>query len=85
MKIVEELKKAIYAKYQTDSLWTSDGINFYLDHVPNSVTYPFICLYHISSGNYMAMPTPTKAAGYDYVDARFQFSVYGNDRKSCRN
>lgn len=81
MKIIEELKKAIYAKYQTSTMYTSDGVQMYLDHVPSSVCYPIICVYHISSNNFMSMPTQTVAGGFDYVDSRWQMSVYSNDRQ----
>jgi len=79
MQIIEEIKKGIYAHYQTTTLWTVDKIPIYQDHVTR-VAYPFICFYHIASNNSMAMPTPSKAAGYDYVDSRFQFSLFSNDR-----
>jgi hypothetical protein len=84
MKIVEEVKKALYAKYQTSTLWTVDAIPFYMDHAPQSKNYPIICVYYISSGNFMAMPSTIQPGGFDYIDSRFQFSVYGNDRQNVQ-
>lgn len=50
-----------------------------MDHVPQSVAYPIIAVYHISSNNTMSMPTSTVPNGFDYCNAKFQFSIYGND------
>jgi hypothetical protein len=80
MNIVQSVKQAIWAKYQTSTLYTADHVALYLDHVPASVTYPIICVYAISSNNFMAMPTAVKTEGFDYIDSRFQFTIYGNDR-----
>jgi hypothetical protein len=80
MIIIQAIKKGIYTKYQTSTLYTVDNIPFYLDHVPQSVNYPIICVYAISSNNTMAMPTTIKTEGFDYVSSRFQFSIYGNDK-----
>ena len=81
IKIVEEIKKALYAKYLTSTLWTTDKIPFYLNHAPQSVVYPIIVVNYISSNNTMAMPTVAKPSGWDYIDGRFQFAVRGNDRQ----
>ena len=81
MKLIQEIKKALWTKYQGNTLFSSDAIPFYLDHVPNSIAYPFIVCYHISSGNYMAMPSVSQVGGFDYVDSRFQLTVFGNDRE----
>jgi hypothetical protein len=62
-------------------MWTVDVVDFHLDHVPQSVCYPIICCYHIASNNFMSMPSTVQVGGYDYVDSRFQFSIYGNDRQ----
>ena len=80
MQIINEIKKALYAKYQTSTLCTVDKIPYYLDHVPNSVQYPFIVVYQKASGNSMSMPTTAKPAGWNYVDSLWGVSVYGNDR-----
>lgn len=84
MKIIESLKQGIYTKYQTSTLWTADAIPFYMDHVPQSVCYPIICCYYISSGNYMSMGNTTQPAGYNYIDSRMQFTIYGNDRQNVQ-
>jgi len=52
-----------------------------MDHVPQSVSYPIIVFYHIASNNTMAMPSTIQANGFDYVDSRFQFSIFSNDRQ----
>lgn len=78
MKLISEIKKAIWAKYQTSTLYTVDHIDFFLDHTPNATVYPLIVCYHVSSGNFMAMPTQAHG-NFDYVDSRFQFNVYGNE------
>lgn len=85
MKIIEQIKRAIWTKYQTTTLWTVDAIPMYLDHVPQSVAYPIITIDYINSNNTMAMPELTsKPEGFDYVDARIQFSVFGNDRQNVQ-
>jgi len=82
MLLIQEIEKALYAKYLLSTLWTVDGINFYLNHAPNSKNYPIICVNYISSNNSMAMINPTtKPSGWDYVDSRFQFSIFGNDKQ----
>lgn len=81
MNIISEIKKAVLAKYQTTTLYTVDAIPFYMDHVPNSRTFPFICFFHIDANNTMAMPSAAQPGGFDYVDSRFQFSVFANDRQ----
>lgn len=81
MKIAQEIKKAIYAKYQTSTLFTVDAVPLYLDHVPASVAYPIIVVHPISSGNSMAMPSLAQPTGFDYEDGRWQFMIYGNDRQ----
>ncbi len=83
MQMIEELKKAIYAKYLTTTLWTTDGYWCYQDHVPQSVAYPIVVFIHVSSVNKYAMPTTTVTNGFDYVDVRMQFSIYGNDRQNA--
>lgn len=82
MKLIEQIKKGIYAHYNTTTLWTSDAIPLYQDHVPNSVCYPCVCFYHISSTNEYAMVSTSHATGYDYVNCRIQFSIYANDRQN---
>ena len=52
-------------------MWTTDAISLYQDHVPQSVDYPCICYYHISSVNKYAMPTTTAAKGL-FVELRFE-------------
>jgi len=81
MKIIEEIKKGVYAHYQTLTLWTVDAVTFYMDHVPNAVEYPFIVFYHLASNNSYSMVDGTHPKGYDYVDSIFQFSLFGNDRQ----
>ena len=81
MKIIEEIKKSVYAKYQTSTLFTVDQVAFYMDHVPQAVSYPCVVFYHIASNNFMAMANPSKTEGFDYVDSIFQFSIYSNDRQ----
>jgi len=81
MKIIEQIKRAIYLKYQTSTLYAVDNIPLYLDHVPQSVKYPIIVVRHNSSGNTMAMPSAVKPNGFDYVDARFRFLICSNDRQ----
>lgn len=81
MKLLQETFKSVYAKYLTTTMWTSDAIPFYIDHVPNAKSYPIICFYHISTNNFMAMPNTVQPSGFDYIDSRFQFSVYGNDKQ----
>ena len=82
MIITQEIKKAIYAKYLTSTLWTSDAVSMYLDHVPQSVNYPIIVVHPISTGNNMAMPTVANPIGWDYQDGIWDFVVYGNDRQN---
>ena len=79
MKITQEIKKSIYAKYQTSTLFTVDHIPLYLDHVPSNLEYPIIVVHPVSSGNTMAMPDISNNIGWDYVDGRWQFSLYSND------
>jgi len=87
MRIISEIKKAVAAKYLTSTLWTVDAIPFYMDHAPQGTTtqplvYPIICFYHVSTNNTMAMIQPIiKPTGWDYVNSRFQFSVYANYRQ----
>ena len=81
MLLIQEIKQSLYAKYQTDTLWTVDAIPFYLEKAPQSKDYPIICCYHIDSNQTMAMPTVAKPSGFDYCDARFQFSIHGNNRQ----
>ena len=84
MLIIQEIKKAIYAKYNASTLFTVDHVPLYLDHVPNIKTYPIICLYPINSNQTMAMPSAIKTEGFDYSDGRWQFSIYGNDRNQVQ-
>lgn len=85
MQIIDQLKKAIFARYQASTLWTVDGIACYMDHVPNAVPYPFVVFFHRSSNNKVAMPDGTHPTGYDYVmPAIFRFSVYANDRQHAQ-
>lgn len=81
MKIIQVLKKAILTKYQNSTLYTVDAIPMYLDHVPQAVNFPVICVYAVSSNQSMAMVSQSAANGYDYVDSRFRFTVYGNERQ----
>jgi len=83
MNLIQEIKKSMWTKYKTDTLYTVDNISFYLDHVPASVSYPIIVCRHISSGNNMAMPDPANGNNYgcDYVDSRIQVSIFANDRQ----
>jgi hypothetical protein len=81
MKMIEELKKAIYAKYLTTTLYTVDNVLCYQDHVPSSVNYPCVCFYHISSINKCGMIATGHATGFDYADVRIQFGIYVNDRQ----
>ena len=81
MKLIEEVKKAVYAHYNTTTLNTVDHIAFFQDHAYTGICYPIICFYHISSNSSMAMPTTAKPTGFDYIDSNFQFSVYSNDRQ----
>ena len=80
MKLLEEISKAIKVKYEADTLYTVDKIQMYLDHVPQSVSYPIICVYHEASNNKYAMVTDDHPIGYDYVFSDWRFSIYGNDR-----
>jgi hypothetical protein len=81
MKLIQEIKKGIWTKYQLDTLWTVDNIALYLDHAPQSVNYPIIKVSHISSNQTMAMLSDTNPVGWDYSDGRWQFSIFGNDRQ----
>jgi len=81
MKIIEEIKKAVYAKYLTTTLWTVDAISLYLNHGPNALVYPFVVFSHMATNNSYAMPDGTHPTGYDYVDSLFQFSICSNDRQ----
>jgi hypothetical protein len=83
MKIIQEIKKALWTRYQTSTLYTVDKIPFHLDkNTPQSDTYPLIGVFHISSGLSMAMPSPDEGntTGWDYSDGRWQFSCWANDR-----
>jgi len=84
MLIVSEVKKAIRAHYLTTTLWTTNAYPLYEDHVPQSVTYPLITYYHISSNNRYAMTNNLTGhpKGYDYIWSRWQFSVFANDRQN---
>jgi hypothetical protein len=85
MNLIQAIKKALWDKYQTSTLWTVQEIPFYLDHTPQGTTaqplvYPIICAYHVDAKQSMAMPTVAQPGGFDYADSRFSLVVYGNDR-----
>ena len=80
MILIQEIKKALYAKFQTSTMHTVDGLQMYLDHTPNSVSYPLVTVYALSSNQTMAMPNTIKPSGFDYCDAIFDICVYGNDK-----
>jgi len=84
MKILEEIKKGVWAHYQTTTLYTVDGIAFYQDYAANSIKYPIIVFSHISSNNSYAMPSISDSHpnGYNYVDSRWRFTIYANDRQN---
>lgn len=86
MKILEEIKKGVYAHYQTTTLWTVDAVPFYQDFAPNGVKYPIITFNHVSSNNSYAMPNIADGhvSGYNYVDSRWRFTIYTNDRQNTQ-
>lgn len=82
MNIIQEIKKAIWAKYQTSTLWTVQHIPMHLDKfTPQSKVYPVIGVFHVSSNLTMAMPSTIQPAGFNYSDGRWQMSIWGNDRQ----
>ena len=81
MNLIQEIMKGVFTHYKTTTLWTTDAVPFYLNDVPQSVKYPIIVMNHIAGNFSMAMPTAVKTAGWDYCDAIFQFSIFGNDRQ----
>ena len=83
MNLIQEIKKAIWSKYQTSTLYTVDNIPMHLDKAtPQSYAYPIISVFHVSSNLTMAMPqVGVKPDGWNYSDGRWQMSIFGNDRQ----
>jgi len=85
MNIIQEIKKSIWAKYQTSTLWTVQNIPMHLDKfTPQAKVYPIIGVFHISSNLTMAMPSTIQPAGFNYSDGRWQMSIWGNDRQHAQ-
>ena len=78
MRIITELKKAMFNKYNLSTLWTTDAIPFYLNDAPLVTNYPIITLKHQAGRNTMAMPSVAQPAGFNYVDSIWTFAVMGN-------
>jgi hypothetical protein len=78
MKILSELKKAIFAKYNLSTLWSTDAIPFYLNDAPLVKNYPLIVVKYQAGRNTMAMPSVAQPAGFNYVDCIFTFDIMGN-------
>lgn len=74
MKLISEVEKAIISLITTDNDFLL--IPCYLDHAPQTATYPLIVVKYINAPNSYSMG---ETGGHDYVTIRLQIDIHGNE------